>query len=337
MKLFQSVKHAVGRLAYSLMSHAPANWNQKFSILMDVLATDPRRMRKLPPMALVFLSMPDLDSAFPGLDADSLSTLRRFVASQYFIGDAPHLYSAIPPYAFLWNGLCTQEEFDQALADDKRMEELKVRYHLRYGKPSSLIHHHGLRLLPPKVLANLQDTVFVDAGAYEGDSTLVFLQYHPQVVWAFEPSPPNQEIFRHTMQANGIPEKSIHLIPKGLSDKPSIIRFSAKASGDCTLTDKGRCKAELVPLDSLKPPARIGLIKADLEGMGMFMLRGAVQTIQRDKPVLTLNFYHNMDEFLNTYAFVRGLGVPYEYKVLSFFPPWKNCEVALLAWPRDLD
>ena len=91
MKLFQSVKHAVGRLAYSLMSHAPANWNQKFSILMDVLATDPRRMRKLPPMALDFLSMPDLDSAFPGLDADSLSTLRRFVASQYFIGDAPHL------------------------------------------------------------------------------------------------------------------------------------------------------------------------------------------------------------------------------------------------------
>ena len=328
MSIFKSMKHAVGQLAYSLMSHAPADWDKKFSILMDVLATDPRRMRKLPPMALDFLSMPDLESAFPGLGADSLSTLRRFVASQYFIGDAPHLYSTIPPYAFLWSGLCTQEEFDQELADDKRMEELRDRYHLSYGKPSSLIHHHGLRILPEKVLAQLEDTVFVDAGAFEGDSTLVFLQYHPQVVWAFEPSPPNQAIFRQTMQSNGI--------PKGLSDKPSTIRFSAKARGDCTLTDKGRCKAELVPLDSLEPPARIGLIKADLEGMGMYMLRGAAQTIRRDKPVLTLNFYHNMDEFLNTYAFVRSLGVPYEYKVLSFYPPWKNCEVALLAWPSDL-
>ena len=334
MSLFKTIKRPFSKLAYALFAHAPASWERKFVILMDVLSQDTRRIHKVPPMALDFLSPPDLEGAFPGLDADSLTTLRRFVASQYF----SDLYNSnsIPPYAYVWSGICTQDEVDKAQADEKHLKELRARYQLRSGKPSSLIHHHGLRCLPAKVLANLQDTVFVDAGAYEGDSTLVFLQYHPQVVWAFEPSPPNQAIFRHTMQANGVPEKSIRLIPKGLSDKPSTIHFDARVGGECTLTNKGRCKAELVTLDSLAPPTRIGLIKADLEGMGMFMLRGAAETIRRDKPVLTLNFYHNPDEFLNTYAFVRNLGVPYEYKILTFYPPWKNYEVALLAWPSDL-
>jgi FkbM family methyltransferase len=335
MTFFNTIKRPFSKLAYSLFSHAPASWERKFAILMDVLSSNACLMRKMSPMASDFLAMPDLEKTFPGLDAESLATLRRFVAKLHFLTGSPHLYSAPPPYALLWGGLCTQAEFNEAMANEKRLEELRVRYHLRSAEVSSLIYHHGLRFLPETTLVSLQDTVFIDAGAYQGDSTLVFLQYKPRLVWAFEPSPPNQKMFRATMRDNHVPDTSVRLSPLGLSDKPATIRFSPTASGSCSLASKGRCKAELVPLDSLTPPTRIGLIKADLEGMGMSMLRGAVQTIQRDKPVLALSFYHNIDEFLNTYSFIRNLGVPYEYRVLSLCPPWENFELTLLAWPRN--
>ena len=137
------------------------------------------------------------------------------------------------------------------------------------------------------------------------------------------------------MHANGVPAEKYHLFAQGLSDKNATIHFSASANAACSLGGSGRCKAGLVPLDSLVPPARIGLIKADLEGMGMHMLRGAVQTIRRDKPILALSIYHNADEFLNTYPFLKSLGLSYEYKVMSLCPPWENHELTLLGWPRD--
>lgn len=338
MSFFKFVKHQVGKLVYALFSFAPRSWERKFSILMDVLSADPRRLRKLPAMTQGFQYMPNLEDWFSGLDADSLSTLRRFVAKLHFMADSPHLYaSPPPPYAFLWGGLCTREEYDEALENEKRLEELKTRLHLCQAEASSLIYHHGLRFLPQQALSYIQDTLFIDAGAFEGDSTLAFLHYKPRIVWAFEPSPPSQEMFLATMKANGVSESAFCLCSQGLSDQNATIRFSARATGDCSLTGKGRCTAQLVTLDSLTPPTRIGLIKADLEGMGMSMLRGAVQTIRRDKPVLSLSFYHNTDEFLNTYQFVKALGLPYEYKVLSLCPPWENHDLTLLAWPADLN
>lgn len=43
------------------------------------------------------------------------------------------------------------------------------------------------------------------------------------------------------------------------------------------------------------------------------------------------------DEFLNTYPFLRNLGIPYKYKILSLCPPWENHELTLLAWPCGLE
>lgn len=333
MNLLLSAKRQLGKLAYSLMSHAPAAWERKFAILMDVLSTDVGRLRKTDPMSSDFPTMPDLPKIFPGLDDDSLATLRRFVAKLHLLPAASYLYSA-PRYALLWGGVCTQAEYDQALADEKRLEELRVQYHLQSAEVSSLIYHHGLRFLPEQIQAGLRDTVFIDGGAFQGDSTLAFLQYRPRVVWAFEPSPPSRKLFLDAMHANQIPDTAFRLFPQGLSDKNGTIRFDARAASGCALDGKGDSEAELVPLDSLTPPTRIGVLKADLEGMGMSMLRGAVETIRRDLPVLSLSFYHNADEFLNTYAFVRDLGLPYDYKVLLLCPPWDNHELTLLAWPR---
>ena len=160
MKLFSQI-------AYSFFARAPRSWEKKFSMMMDLKATDWRRMRKLSPMSLEFSSRPDLDKHFKGLDPESLTTLQRFIAKMHFLPDAPHLYAVPPSYAFLWSGLCTQKEFDEAIVNEKELPELKKKFHVQNSDASSLIHHHGLRYLPAEALAYLQNKIFVDAGAFE--------------------------------------------------------------------------------------------------------------------------------------------------------------------------
>lgn len=92
----------------------------------------------------------------------------------------------------------------------------------------------------------------------------------------------------------------------------------------------------MVPLDQYVREQRlgpVGLIKADVEGMGLELLKGALETIRRDRPILSLCIYHNREEFLGTYDMLRSLNLPYSYKVVSYCLPWQNNELVLLAHP----
>lgn len=69
--------------------------------------------------------------------------------------------------------------------------------------------------------------------------------------------------------------------------------------------------------------------------MGLAMLRGAQATIFRDRPVLSLAIYHNKEEMLGTYAFLKSLRLGYRYRMLQMAPPWEWRELCLLAWPEE--
>lgn len=92
---------------------------------LDFWKTDSRRFRKLSPMSSFFATIPDLDKHFAGLDAESMATLRRFIAKTHFLADSTHLYSDAPHYAFCWSGLCSQEEYDEALSNEQELGRLQ--------------------------------------------------------------------------------------------------------------------------------------------------------------------------------------------------------------------
>jgi FkbM family methyltransferase len=43
----------------------------------------------------------------------------------------------------------------------------------------------------------------------------------------------------------------------------------------------------------------VGFVKADTEGHGLQIVKGGIRTLQRDRPVLALTGYHNVDELFN--------------------------------------
>jgi hypothetical protein len=41
----------------------------------------------------------------------------------------------------------------------------------------------------------------------------------------------------------------------------------------------------------------VGFIKADVEGHGLELLMGALKTLTRDRPIVSMSAHHNLDEF----------------------------------------
>lgn len=333
-KLFHLIERAV-------LAVCPAPTRRKWVVKRLLFGGgDVRRIRCLPEIAMEFRDVPkgEIDTALDGLDEVSQRAFWTFLSRAFFptMKNTPDVFDRTPRHFFIGSGLASEAEcrkWDELLKEEAAS---KVKY-LLYPAPSDFTFtlRHGLPLLPDGVLSYMRGKVFVDGGAFIGDSSLVFLDYAPGEIWAFEPSPNNQRLFLDTMQRNHVSMERIKLIPKGLSDKTGEIRFRDTADSGCTLAAKGTTIAQLTPLDALTEGVNVGFIKTDLEGMGLAMLRGAAETIRRDRPVLSLAIYHNKEEMLGTYVFLKSLQLGYRYRIVQLAPPWEWHELCLLAWPEE--
>lgn len=340
-RLFSRLFHAIERATLACRSEtARREWTMK-RILFGENA-DWRRVRFLPEIAMEFRDVPkeDIDAALDGLDEVSKRVFWTFLSRTFFptMKNTQGVFDRTPRHYFIGAGLASEAEcrkWDKLLQSETVLKKKYLRNPIVSDCLYTFTLRHGLPLLPDAVLSYMRGKVFVDGGAFVGDSSLVFLHYAPSEVWAFEPGPNSQRLFGDTMQRNHVPMERIKLIPKGLSDKIEEIRFKDTADGDSAFTEIGTTVAQLTPLDALTAGVKIGFIKTDLEGMGLVMLRGAQETILRDRPVLSLAIYHNKEELLGTYAFLKSLNPGYRYRIVQLAPPWEWHELCLLAWPEE--
>jgi FkbM family methyltransferase len=149
---------------------------------------------------------------------------------------------------------------------------------------------------------------FVDAGANVGYYSVVLANALGPAgqVYAFEPEPRNSlllcanALLTRQTSPQAAPIETFRL---ALTDQPGEARLNLfeRNLGLHSLVHAGGAGACTVPtetLDSLRwpqsPPAplprHIDLLKADVQGGELALLRGAEQTIERDRPVLCLEF-----------------------------------------------
>ena len=146
-------------------------------------------------------------------------------------------------------------------------------------------------------LITVGDTV-VDAGAFLGTHTLAFARHvGPEGrVWSFEPHPVAFELLRYNLQKNQIANVELHNV--GLSDSTGTVTLN---EGDLADMDnpggfsllhnteakrvRDSCVIDIVTLDQLCI-SECDLIKIDVEGMELNVLRGAEQTLSRCRPLV---------------------------------------------------
>lgn len=164
---------------------------------------------------------------------------------------------------------------------------------------------------------------FVDIGAHCGLWSMQ-AELDFGAILAFEPHPVHAAIYPANMRTD-----RWQLIDCALGDRKDWIGLSGRpgSSGDTHVSGPGTIP--MSPLDSLEPIERIDLMKIDTEGYELPILRGAVETIWRTKPVIVVEqkgrdaMYHG-GRAGEAVAFLKGLGMVELAPAISgdFFMGW---------------
>jgi FkbM family methyltransferase len=135
--------------------------------------------------------------------------------------------------------------------------------------------------------------VVYDIGAHYGYYSLLSstLAGEPGVVIAFEPSPDNLSRLRRHIELNRC--TNVRVIELAVSDSEGIAHFETRAgSGVGHLADDGPLEVRTTRLDTLAEELpQPDVIKIDVEGAELGVLRGAAATLASARPVIFLSVH----------------------------------------------
>lgn len=195
-----------------------------------------------------------------------------------------------------------------------------------------------------KIVFGLKGEVFVDGGAFTGDTLAFFIRDEPYLYskyYAFEP-----DIKNYTELVGFVREKNlkdIFIFSKGLWSMPGTLNFltgCGSASSLCVNSasvleerdDSARgemISIQVDTIDNLCPDATF--IKMDIEGAELEALKGAAETIRRNRPKLAICVYHKPEHLFEIPLYIHSL-VP-EYRLYLRHHSELETETVLYAVP----
>lgn len=168
----------------------------------------------------------------------------------------------------------------------------------------------------PLELCPLTDhEVFVDCGAYDGDSIRSFLDQPKksfQRIYSFEPDPANFEKLEKEMSLR--PEReSITLQRAAVGAQTGMVPFSAGGNEKSSFVGKGNMVVNCVALDEALSGTQPTYIKMDIEGAELDALNGARKIIQLHSPVLAICTYHLQNHLWKIPLLIQSINPNYSF------------------------
>ena len=148
---------------------------------------------------------------------------------------------------------------------------------------------------PEDILNVAEEEVFVDGGAFDGDTIDGFIDYTKgrfKYIYAFEPDECNYRNLADNHQ-----QDNIRLFPMGLYDEDEEITFLSGKGGSSQIQEDGEDKIRVCAFDHLDvPDKKVTFVKMDIEGSELKALQGMEKTIQECKPKLAICIYHKFED-----------------------------------------
>ena len=171
-------------------------------------------------------------------------------------------------------------------------------------------------------ILNLGDNeVYVDLGAYNGDTIDEFLHYcggsYRKIV-AFEPNGKNFEKLK--LYCEGM--ERVELWQLGAWSENTVLTFNNKAGRNSAIASDG-VQTRVASVDSILCGTRADYIKADVEGADFETLLGMKKTL-KSKPKLNFSAYHRFEDIFRLPILINQLNP--EYKIYlrhhPYIPAW---------------
>lgn len=163
------------------------------------------------------------------------------------------------------------------------------------------------------LIPTCNEEVFVDLGAYTGDSTISFLRNYGdsyKKIYAYEITPETYQILVSNLK--DYPNVVCYL--KGVGDTRSslsVVNSSADASANTVfVSDNGT-----IPMVTLDEDIgeKLTMIKADIEGFEQEALLGAINHIKNDHPKLLISAYHKNEDLWKIPKMIKEIDPTYKF------------------------
>ena len=224
--------------------------------------------------------------------------------------------------AFYEENLSSIREVEEMLYDEKSKKIFRdlVEYKLT-GKIAPLLKNTSFREDDLVSLVPFgKGDVYVDLGAYDGDTVLEWHRLFPDhgEIFAMEP---NSKTFKKLLEnTKEIPH--VNLLPFAAWDKNETLLFNGKSGRSAALSDQGKTEVVAKRIDSLC--SRAGFIKFDVEGAEKEAIEGAKKLIRDSRPSLCISAYHRTEDLFAIPLQVKKI-LP-EYRVYlrhtPYIPAW---------------
>jgi FkbM family methyltransferase len=198
-------------------------------------------------------------------------------------------------------------------ADDESRTEYEAQVRWRFlldyaalGRPRPPAETY----FPNDLVRPLADEVFVDCGAYTGDTVDAFLAArHGQfgAIVAIEPDVANCEALRRRMEAEHPADAArIRVEPVALGSTPGTLAFDASGTVRSKV-GSGAATVQVATMDELLAGTAPTYIKYDIEGAEHDALVGGAATIAAHAPVLAVSLYHKPEDLWDLPLLVRSI------------------------------
>ena len=167
-----------------------------------------------------------------------------------------------------------------------------------------------------------KNEVYVDLGAYNGDTIDEFLHYsggNYRKIIAFEPNSKNFS----KLKAHCGDLENIDMWELGAYSYNTVLEFNNKAGRNSAIAESGT-KTRVASVDSILCGMSATYIKADVEGADYETLLGMKSTLKNFKPKLNFSAYHRFEDIFRLALLIDQLNP--EYKIYlrhhPYIPAW---------------
>ena len=191
----------------------------------------------------------------------------------------------------------------------------------------TFLHYFDLDIIP-----TFSNKVFVDVGAYIGDSTKDFIDTYKNYknIYCYEMTSETMA----TLKNNLCKYENIVYLNKAVSSSNGVGYFTDELIDASTnkLVNNGNVETEIVSLDN-DITEKVDMIKMDIEGEEYNALVGCKNHIINDKPILLISVYHNNEDLWKLPKLINEFNSEYNFYLRNYGNNIFPTEIVLIAVP----
>jgi FkbM family methyltransferase len=208
--------------------------------------------------------------------------------------------------------------FKSILADDESIETLeKLVIFRKTGKISDHLEGIGLEkqyfnVNIPRWL-NKKSIIMLDCGAFDGDTILSAIENKTSLskAYCFEPDAKNFNLLH--AKTKTLKGTEYILVPCATWSETKIISFQDSEGESSRVSESSGSSVKAVSIDDFMANSPYDFLKIDVEGADLDTLRGAINSINTQRPYIAVGIYHRPSDLWEIPLFLNKNLKKYKY------------------------